>query len=79
MRLAPVLILLCLLFACGGKPRLLTIQEQDAYMARQQCVQEANNVNPAFQGPWNPQWYDYYAMCMNSLGIPDYVINRLWP
>lgn len=70
---------LCLLSACGGQPRPLTIEEQDAYMIRRTCIREANNVNPGFQGPWNPLWLDYYAMCMKSMGVSDAVLNRMWP
>ncbi|MDE5833579.1 MAG: hypothetical protein K2H64_11510 [Desulfovibrio sp.] len=57
----------------------MTIEEQDAYMAKGQCRREADNAYPFFPGPANPEWYDYYVWCMNSVGIPDYVINRMRP
>ncbi len=64
--------------ACAA-PRPLTVEEQEAWMARQQCRQEATNFNPFFPGPDNPAWSEDYVMCMRSLGISNVAISRLWP
>lgn len=72
--------LLCLLLLISGcgKPRALTFEEQQAWMAKQQCEQEATNMNPYFPGPDNPYWSDYFVMCMRSLGISNAALNRMW-
>lgn len=72
--------LLCLvLTACaGGPPRALTLEEQNYYMAKQQCAQEADNVFPFYPSPYNPEWNEYFVSCVNSLGVPDAVLERLW-
>lgn len=67
----------CLLLACTP-PRPLTFEEQEAYMAKQQCSQEATNMNPDWPGSDNPLWSDYFVMCMNSLGIDDTALRRLY-
>lgn len=74
-----VALLLCLGIAACGAPRPLTVEEQEVWMARQQCGQEATNAYPFFPGPDNPAWSDYYVMCMRSLGIGNVAISRLWP
>lgn len=66
-----------ILCACV-KPRPLTFQEQQLYMIKQQCIQEANNMNPDFPGPDNPYWSSYFVMCMNSMGVSDAALNRMW-
>lgn len=76
-RLLCILMLSFILCACG-KPQPLTLQEQDAYMAKQQCEQEATNMNPEFPGPENPDWASYFVMCMNQLGVSDTAISRMW-
>lgn len=77
MKYLPCLLIICLLCACG-KPRPLTFQEQEAWMARQQCSQEATDMNQEFPGPGNPLWSSYFVMCMKSLGISSAAINRMW-
>lgn len=72
------LLLIAALLAGCGAPRPLTMQEQDAWMLRQQCSQEATNVNPAFPGPDNPMWSSYFVMCMKSMGVSDAALNRMW-
>ncbi len=67
-----------LLLAGCGTPRPLTMQEQDAWMLRQQCSQEATNVNPDFPGPDNPMWSSYFVMCMQSMGVSDAALERMW-
>lgn len=70
-------LLLCLVLAGCGKPRHLTFEEQQAYMAQQQCAQEASDFNP--DNPWgdNPFWNSYFVMCMHNLGISSAAINRI--
>lgn len=65
------------LYGCG-KPRPLTFEEQEAYMARQQCAQEATNMNPEWPSSDNPFWDDYFVMCMHQLGISNAVLRRMW-
>lgn len=78
--LLPIIIVLSLLGAgCQlPKPRPLTLQEQEAYMARQQCEQEASWQTPDW--PWNdnPMWNAYFIQCMNSLGISDATLIHMW-
>ena len=66
-----------LLSACGP-PRPLTFEEQEAYMAKQQCEQEATNMAGPSWGGGNPYWTDYFVMCMRSLGISQAALNRMW-
>lgn len=47
-------------------------------MIKQQCNQEATSMNPDFPGPDNPYWASYFVMCMNSFGISDTVLRRMW-
>lgn len=68
----------CLSACAGGGPRPLTLEEQNYYMAKQQCSQEATNVFPFYPSAYNPEWNEYFVNCMNSLGVPDYVIARFW-
>ena len=70
--------LLMLALSGCGQPRPLTFEEQDYYMAKQQCGEEATNMAGPSWGGNNPYWDDYFTMCMNQLGIPDAVINRMW-
>lgn len=73
-----VILMLAISLAGCGKPRPLTLEEQNAYMLRQQCSQEATNVNSAFPGPDNPFWSSYFVMCMRSMGVPNAVLYRMW-
>lgn len=59
-------------------PRPLTFEEQEAYMAKQQCIQEANSMNSEWPSSENPYWNAYFVMCMNKLGISDAAIRRMW-
>lgn len=72
-----LLALMCLLSACG-QPRPMTFEEQQLYMARQQCEQEATDFNP--ENPWgaNPFWSSYFVMCMHNMGFTNEELNRLW-
>lgn len=65
------------LTACGA-PRPLTFEEQEAYMAKQQCEQEATNMAGPSWGGGNIYWTDYFVMCMHQLGISDAALNRMW-
>ena len=71
---------LCQLLLLGGcvnqPPRPETLAEQEAYMTRGQCAQEASEVYPAFPNPQNPFWNNYYVMCMENMGVPGYAIER---
>lgn len=60
------------------KPSPLTMQEQEAYMAKRQCEQEANEQTQDW--PWNDNtmWHAYFIQCMNSLGISDATLLRVW-
>lgn len=79
MKLLGSLLLMALLCGCVlSNPRPLTFEEQEAYMAKQQCAQEATQLNPDWPGSANPSWNSYFIMCMNSLGIPDSAISSLW-
>lgn len=73
----PCFCVFCMLLVACMKPRPLTFEEQQAYMANQQCQQEATNMNPGFSGWDDPYWTSYYVMCMQSLGISNAVINRM--
>ena len=69
---------LTLALAACGPPRPLTFEEQEAYMAKQQCEQEATNMAGPSWGGNNPYWTDYFVMCMKSLGISNAAIDRMW-
>lgn len=76
-----IAILLCATFLCScvlKPPRPLTFEEQQIYMAKQQCEQEATDMNPS--GPYssNPFWSAYFEMCMNRFGIPDSALRNMW-
>lgn len=76
-RLLPAALLALALAACAP-PRPLTFEEQEAYMAKQQCEQEATNMAGPSWGGSNPYWTDYFVMCMNRFGISDAALNRMW-
>lgn len=59
-------------------PRPLAFEEQEAWMAKRQCMREATNMNPEWPGSSNPYWTDYFLMCMESMGISRAAINRMW-
>lgn len=61
-----------------GPPRPLTFEEQQAYMAKQQCEQEATSMNPEWPGSSNPYWDAYFVMCMRQFGISDAALRRMW-
>lgn len=65
------------LSACG-KPRPLTLEEQSAYMAKEQCEQFASQMNPDWQGIDNPFWNEDFISCMHEYGIPNAPLRRLW-
>lgn len=71
------LVLAGLLAACAP-PRPMTFEEQQAWMAKQQCIQEANDMNDPPWNSGNPFWASYFVMCMNRFGIPDSVLDRMW-
>lgn len=74
-----VLAVLAALALCAcGTPRPLTFEEQDAWMARQQCRQEATDMAGPSWGGENPYWTDYFVMCMNRFGISDAALRRMW-
>lgn len=80
LKTAPLFILLfmaILLSACG-KPRELTFEEQQAYMAKQQCAQAASDMNPEWPSSSNPYWDDYFTMCMHQFGISNAALRRMW-
>lgn len=77
MKIAFFIILVFFLVSCG-KPRPMTFEEQQVYMAKQQCWQEATDMNPDWPSPWNPAWNSYFYMCMSSLGISPEAIDRIW-
>lgn len=78
-RIAMLMLMCSLLSACVlPKARPLTMQEQDAWMAREQCSQEASNVYPDWPCSDNPLWDDYFCECMQSLGISGAAISRMW-
>lgn len=78
MKIIVLFIFCILLSACNIKPRPLTFEEQEAYMAKQQCMQAASEMNPEWPNSENPAWNDYFIMCMNQFGIPDAAIRRMW-
>ncbi len=65
------------LCACAP-PRPLTFEEQEAYMAKQQCSQEATDMAGPSWGGQNLYWTDYFVMCMNRFGISDAALRRMW-
>lgn len=80
-RLLFIVSVFCLLLggcALFKPPRPLTFEEQQAYMAKQQCMQEATNMNPEWPNSSNPYWTDYFVMCMNNLGVSDAALRRMW-
>ena len=70
-------LLMLSLTACAP-PRPLTFEEQEAYMAKQQCEQEATNMAGPSWGGNNIYWTDYFVMCMKSLGISNAALDRMW-
>lgn len=78
-KLRSIAIVLAILLLCAcGKPRPLIFQEQEMYMAKQQCTQEATSVNSWFPGPDNPEWTDYFLMRMRQMGITPQALSRMW-
>lgn len=78
-RIAILAVCLPILCSCSLKPpRPLTFEEQQAYMAKQQCAQSATDMNPEWASSSNPIWNSYFVMCMHQFGIPDAVIKRMW-
>lgn len=65
------------LCACAP-PQPLTFEEQEAYMAKQQCSQEATDMAGPSWGGENPYWTDYFVMCMHRFGISDAALRRMW-
>ncbi|WP_241159385.1 MULTISPECIES: hypothetical protein [unclassified Desulfovibrio] len=70
--------LLALALTACGPPRPLTFEEREAYMAKQQCEQEATNMAGSSWGGSNPYWTDYFVMCMNRFGISGAALDRMW-
>lgn len=72
--------LLCLAAcACSLKPaRPLTFEEQQMYMAKQQCSQAASDMNPDWPSSNNPLWDSYFVMCMHQFGISNEALSRMW-
>lgn len=80
-RLLPGLLagaLLALALTACAPPRPLTFEEQEAYMAKQQCEQEATSMAGSSWGGSNPYWTDYFVMCMNRFGISGPALDRMW-
>ena len=59
-------------------PRPLTFEEQQLYMAKQQCSQAATDMNPEWPTSSNPLWDSYFVMCMHQFGISNEALSRLW-
>ena len=81
LRLLPRLFmgaLLALALTACAPPRPLTFEEQEAYMAKQQCEQEATNMAGSSWGGSNPYWTDYFVMCMNQFGFSGAALDRMW-
>lgn len=78
MRAVILLLVMAFLLVSCGKPRQLTFEEQQVYMAKQQCMQEATDMNPEWPNVNNPAWYSYFVMCMNNFGISNEAIDRMW-
>lgn len=78
MRKTLAVIALCLGCAACGPPRPLTFEEQEIYMAKQQCVQEASNMNPGWANSSNPYWDAYFYTCMRQLGISREALKHMW-
>lgn len=74
-------ILLCLLsticISCAP-PRPLTFEEQQVYMAKQQCAQSASDMNPEWPSSNNPLWDSYFVMCMHQFGISNETLQHMW-
>lgn len=78
---AAILAACIMLSACSGlfkPPRPLTFEEQQEYMAKQQCAQEATDMNPEWPNSNNPLWSSYFVMCMHRLGVSDAALARMW-
>lgn len=73
-----VLFVAAAIMAGCGKPGPMSFEEQQIYMAKQQCAQEATNMAPGWPSSSNPYWNSYFVMCMNSLGITDQELNQIW-
>ena len=71
-------VLLALALTACAPPRPLTFEEQEAYMAKQQCEQEATNMAGPSWGGNNIYWTDYFVMCMKSLGVSNAALDRMW-
>lgn len=76
------LVAACMLFTgCSSlfkPPRPMTFEEQQAYMAKQQCIQSATDMNPEWPSSSNPLWNSYFVMCMHNFGISDATLQRMW-
>lgn len=78
-KLFAVIFLISILAACALQPpRPLTFEEQQMYMAKQQCEQAATSMNPSWPSSSNPYWDSYFVMCMHQFGISDKALSRLW-
>lgn len=77
-----ILLILLLFFSCSScvlqPPRPLTFEEQQLYMAKQQCAQAATDMNPEWPSSSNPFWNSYFVMCMHQFGISNEALSKMW-
>lgn len=76
-----LLLVICFLSGLGvscAPPRPLTFEEQQVYMAKQQCAQSATDMNPEWPSSSNPFWSSYFVMCMHQFGISDETLKHMW-
>lgn len=59
-------------------PRPLTVEEQDYYMVKQQCAQQATWLNPEWPVFANPAWNADFVNCLNGYGVSDAALYRMW-
>lgn len=75
------LVLLCCatLAACAARPSApLTFEEQQARAAKVQCAASASGMTDGVQNSSNMYWRSYFEMCMNSLGVSEAEMKKLW-
>ncbi|MBD5641959.1 MAG: hypothetical protein HDQ91_06035 [Desulfovibrio sp.] len=78
-RILTLLVLASLLAGCHfAHPRHLAVEEQDYYMVKEQCAQQATWLNPEWPGTANPAWNADFVSCLNGYGISDAALYRLW-
>ncbi len=75
-----ILVIFLLCFGCiaCGPPRPMTFEEQQIYMAKEQCKQSASDMTSGWDNSSNPYWDAYFVMCMKQFGISNEALRHMW-